>query len=106
MFSTKKMIELKEVLFETNDNEVLLRGEIQKNHMRFNTEIIISHTQLNQLLNELKKSNNFFDFSNLFRTEKMYNGETLYSANFSEATMNKIDLNLLAISAPLRQIRA
>ena len=69
MFPTKKMIELKEVLFESNDNEVLIRGEVQKNHMRFNTEIIISHTQLNQLLSELKKLNNYFDFSNIFRSE-------------------------------------
>lgn len=106
MYSTKKIIEIKEVLFETNDDEVLVKGEIQKDHMRFTTDILISHTQLNQLINELKKLNHFFDFSNLFKTEKMYNGETLYSALFSDRTINTIDLNLLAFNAPLRQIRA
>lgn len=106
MYSTKKIIEIKEVLFETNDEEVLIKGEIQKGHMKFATDIIITHTQLNQLINELKKINQFFDFSNIFKSEKMYNGETLYSALFSEKTINKIDLNLLAFNTPLRQIRA
>lgn len=106
MYSVKKVIEINEVLFETNDDEVLVKGNIEQGHMKFSTELIISHTQLNQLINELKKINHFFDFSNLFKSEKMYNGETLYSALFSGELTRKIDLNLLSINAPLRQIRA
>lgn len=106
MFKGKRVLEISQVLFETNDNEVLIKGEMQKGHMKFTTDMIISHTQLNQLLNQLKKANQYFDFSKLFKTEKMYDGETLYSAIFTNETNNQIDMNLLAISAPLRQIRA
>ncbi len=106
MFTGRKILEISEVLFETNDSEVLVKGEIQKGHMKFATDIIITHTQLNQLLNQLKKCNQYFDFTNLFKCEKMYDGETLYSAIFTGETNNKIDMSLLAVSAPLRQIRA
>ena len=50
MFTGRKVLEISEVLFETNDNEVLVKGEIQKGHLKFATDIIITHTQLNQLL--------------------------------------------------------
>lgn len=106
MKAIKRIMEIKEVLFESNDTEILLKGEIKKGHMSFSTEIIINHTQLNKLISELIKINQFFDLTKLFKTEKMYNGETLYSANFSNIFSNKIDLNLLQINTPLRQIRA
>ena len=106
MFKGRKVLEISEVLFESNDNEVLVKGEMQKGHMKFETDIIITHTQLNQLLNLLKKNNQYFDFSKLFKTEKMYDGEILFSAVFTHETNNKIDMNLLAVLAPLRQIRA
>jgi hypothetical protein len=106
MITGRKILKVSEVLFETNDNEVLVKGEIQKGHMKFTTDLIFTHTQLNQLLNQLKKANQYFDFSNLFKTEKMYDGETLFSAIFTDETNNKIDMNLLSITTPLRQIRA
>lgn len=106
MFKGRKFIKISEVIFESNDNEVLVKGEIQKGHMKFEADIIITHTQLNQLLNLLKKSNQYFDFSKLFKSEKMYDGETLYSAVLTPETNNKIDMSLLAVLAPLRQIRA
>lgn len=106
MKAIKRIMEIKEVLFESNDTEILLKGEVKKGHMSFSTEIIINHTQLNKLISELIKINQYFDLSKLFKTEKMYNGETLYSANFSHIFSNEIDLNLLQINTPLRQIRA
>lgn len=106
MFTERKVLEISEVLFETNDSEVLVKGQIQKGHMKFATDIIITHTQLNQILNQLKKINQSFDFSNLFKTEKMYDGEILYSALFTNETNNNIDMDLLTFSSPLRQIRA
>jgi len=106
MFTGRKILKISHVLFETNDNEVLVKGEIQKGHMKFSTDVIITHTQLNLLLNQLRKMNQFVDFSKLFKTEKMYDGETLYSALFTDETNNKIDMSLLAQAAPLRQIRA
>lgn len=106
MLKGRKVIEINQVLFETNDQEVLVKGELHKGHLKFATDIIISHSQLNQLMNQIQKQNPTADFSNLFKTEKMYDGEVLYSANFTADTTNFVDINLLTDSTHLRQIRA
>lgn len=94
------------ILFESNDNEVLIKGNLNKGHMNFETEFIINHTQLNIILNVLQSQNNDITVHDAIETEKMYDGETLYSADFTDLEFNKFDLNTISSFEQMRQIRA
>ena len=57
MKESQKTIEVKSILFESNDPEVLLKGIVTKGHMQYETDIIISQSQLNIVMNLLQKQN-------------------------------------------------
>ena len=101
-----RTIEVKSILFESNDPEVLVKGKMTKGHMTFDTDVIISQSQLNCLINQLRKQNKGFEMSQLLTSEKMYNDETLYSAEFSTVSNRQVDLEDLSVIRPIKQIRA
>ena len=106
MYTEAKTIEVSTILFESNDPEVLLKGTVSKGFMTFDTDVIISHTQLNQLMNQLQKQNQSLEYDTLLTSEKMYNDETLYTANFTSDLNRSVNLEELMFSESLKQIRA
>ena len=106
MNKVKTSIQVNSILFESNDSEVLIKGNVKAGQMNYDTDLIITHSQLNIILNRLQHQNKSISVNDYLTSEKMYDGETLYSAIFTGETNNKIDMSLLAVSAPLRQIRA
>ena len=101
-----RTIEVNSILFESNDPEVLVKGTITKGYMTFDTDVIISHSQLNCLINQLQKQNNNLEMSELLTSERMYNDETLYSAELSAISNRCVDLENLTVMQPVKQIRA
>lgn len=97
---------VQQVLFETNDSEVLLQGTTIKGVMHYESQLILTHTQLNQVLNLLQRQNAECDIHSCVKSEPMYNGETLYSGYFAELPNATIDLSLIATNYPMKQIRA
>ena len=100
------VLAIKSILFESNDPEVLIKGKISKGVMNYDTELIITHSQLNIIFNKLQKQNSDIMVGDLLKTEKMYNDELLYSADFSNLSFNDIYLNAIQGNQPLKQIRA
>ncbi|MBL4861433.1 MAG: hypothetical protein JKY09_00235 [Crocinitomicaceae bacterium] len=94
------------ILFESNDAEVLIKGNARKGVMNYDTDIIVSHSQLNLILNLLQKQNTDISVNDYLVTETMYNGETLYSADFSTIAQNEINLCDLTVMEDLKLIRA
>ena len=97
---------IKSILFESNDPEVLIQGKMSKGVLNYDTELIVSHSQLNIIFNNLQKHNDDVSVSEMLISEKMYNDELLYSADFSSLSFNKIYLSTLEGNQPLKQIRA
>ena len=106
MNTSIKTIEVNTILFESNDPEVLVKGTMTKGHMAFETDMLISQSQLNRLINQLQRQNNNLEVSALLKSEKMYNDETLYTAELSEVSNRSIDLQDLSVISPIKQIRA
>lgn len=97
---------VKHILFESNDTEVLVKGNITKGVMNYDSDIIVSHSQLNIIFNLLQKQNSDITVHDFLTTERMYNDETLFSADFSQLTNSKIELFDLSGDQTLKQIRA
>ena len=106
MNTTQRIIEIKALLFESNDPEVLVKGTIQKGHMNFETDVIISQSQLNALISQLQKQNNGKEIYDFLSTEKMYNGEVMYTAELSNLENRLVNLAEIFPAESIRQIRA
>lgn len=106
MEATNTIFNVQGILFESNDTEVLMKGLTVKGVMKYESELIISHTQLNMVLNLLQRQNAESDVQNYILSEPMYNGESLYSGNFTDLSNVSIELDTISTSAPLKQIRA
>ncbi len=106
MNSTENYMEISEIIFETNDQEVVVRGNTQQGNLSFNSETIITHSQLNQLINQLCQMNSAFEIENYLKSERMHYGETLFTAAFPEGLNAKINIHELTHFSGVRQIRA
>ena len=106
MNKVKTSIQVNSILFESNDSEVLIKGNVKAGQMNYDTDLIITHSQLNIILNRLQHQNKSISVNDYLTSEKMYDGETLFSANFSSLKYNTIAMIELESQHPLKQIRA
>lgn len=106
MEATKTIFNVESILFEGNDADVLMKGTTIKGVMQYESDWIISQTQLNMVLNMLQRQNTDLSIHECIKSEPMYNGDTLFSGNFRGLTNVTIDINSISMSIPMKQIRA
>lgn len=97
---------INEIIFESNDHEVVVRGTMQQGQLSFDSETIVSHTQLNQIVNQLCKINGGFSLENHLLSERMYDGEMLFTACIPKEINAMIDMCALTHFSEIRQVRA
>ena len=106
MVTKDKIFEIEKIIFESNDTSILMKGKIHEYYMNYSSEIIISSSHLNQLLNQLKRKNKYLDLEKLIITEPMFNGETLFTINMINSYNSYVNLNELTNQDCIKQIRA
>lgn len=94
------------VLFESNDPEVLMKGITVKGVMQYESELVLSQTQLNMVLNMLQRQNAETTVYERIISEPMYDGAFLYSGDFTALPNASIDLTTISTNVPMKQIRA
>ena len=75
-------IKIKTIEFESSINEVSVYCEISTRENKFNTELIVSFSDLNRLLGRIQNATNelnYEDVSSLFEKQVLENGEEYYS---------------------------
>ena len=92
MNTTDKLFEICSLTFEQNDLDVIVKGMITHGHMSYSTDVLISQTGLNRLLNELYRQNDGCDIHGMFTSEQIGLSETMYSASFTELANRQIQL--------------
>lgn len=106
MKAVDTIFKVQSVLFESNDPEVLMKGITVKGVMHYESELILSQTQLNMVMNMLQRQNAENNVHDCIVSEPMYDGEFLFSGNFAELPNGSIDLSAISTNVPMKQIRA
>ena len=100
-------MEIKNITFETGDADVLVNTLIQQGNLSYETQLVIGFSDLNILINKMQQTlNNDIDVSSLFETEKMYNGNLMYSLDVEKRISAPIRLESMEFNHSVRQIRA
>lgn len=106
METTSKTLQINSILFESGDQDALVKGTVTSGFMTYNTDVLISMSMLNRLISQLQKENESLDFNALLVSEKMEDGQWLYSAQLQDLNHRMIDLGTLSPMQSFRQIRA
>ena len=99
-------MELSSVVFLSTDREVLVKGSMLKGHMSYETDLLVSHTQLNRMLNDLRRTNTDFSEETFLKSETIENNDTLYYADFSTLSNAFVNISSISDTKNIRQIRA
>ena len=105
--STKdQILEVEQVIFESGDPEVSVKGTIQQGFLSYPTELLINSTQLNVILNQLQRNNTGIDIYEKIESVIMEAGVTLYRGLFGDLENTNIDLMFIEDIESIREIRA
>lgn len=107
MKATFDKMNIHQITFETGESDVWVKTTIQQGNLSYDTELVISFTDLNLLINKMQKEvENQIDISSLFETDKMYNGNLMYSLDLEKKINTSIQLEFMEFNNSIRQIRA
>ena len=99
-------VNINTISFETGDNNLYVNTTIQKEMLKYQSQLILNFSDLNVLINKLQENNPDSDISTLFEEDKMYDGSTLYTLNSSKHQSNCFELKQLEFIHEIKQIRA
>jgi hypothetical protein len=98
---------VKKIIFETGNDDVFVNTNIKKGNLSYDSEIVMSYSDLNALINKMQQTvNEETDISSLFESEKMYNGNLLYTLDLQQKIPFQILLKSMEFNNNVRQIRA
>lgn len=107
MKATFDKLEIQKIQFETGYLDVIVNANITQGNMSYNTQLIVSHTDLNILINKMQKTvREDLDISSMFESEKMYNGNLLYTLDIDKKINSIMELKSFSFDNNIRQIRA
>lgn len=106
MNTSSKTIEIKRIQFESNDPDVLIKGTVKQGNLEYPTDILVSQTQLNKIVNQLKKQNESFELNEIITVDQMGMNEYMYTAKFNSEVNSRLYLKDLLQHQPYIQIRA
>jgi len=101
-----KKLSINTIIFESNDPLVLIKGSIKEKSLSYDSDIIITHSQLNNLINLLRKENPDFDFEKFLTCEKVSESHFVYTAELPTLEYPAISIDKIQFKNELREIRA
>lgn len=106
MENQSKTMYVSSILFESGDQEVTIYGDVMDGVFNYASEVILSFSQLNLLLNQLVELNEGFSIDDYLTVQSMGGDSKFFEADLTGLTQNGIDLNVLQWQSNLKQIRA
>ncbi len=106
MGKTGNRLAVSSIIFTSNDSEVLLKGMIQRGYLGYETELVITQSQLNQVINTLSKQNAYFKIDECLQSEIIGRDEKLFYADFGHLSNSLIEVESIIGTQEIMQIRA
>jgi hypothetical protein len=106
MISTFEKLGINSIQFETSNEAVYVQSSVYSNNLSYDTELVLSHTDLNRIINRLMQLNEGVSISEMFTVENSYDGSLLYSLNFSNFPTVSTELEGMEFLHTPKQIRA
>lgn len=97
---------LNSIQFESSSTEVLLNCLMFEGDQHYESEIVLTNTSMNQLLNELIARGIELDFDKDFDTIMLPDGESLCRVDLNKVTDNPVFLPMYSMPEQLRLLRA
>lgn len=94
------------IIFDNQDTKVLIKGETFKNHLSYASEMFISFSELNLLLNHLQTKNPAVQISEMFEEEEMGGDYSQTTLDAKKLDNHMVDLSFLSFGMPKKLIRA
>lgn len=99
-------IEIKDIIFLTENNEITLTGTVKRNTMSYETHMLLDSTQLNLVINQLQKINPTEEVSEMFQSRSTENGQILFFFDASNLKNASLEVHTFAQNQEILQIRA
>lgn len=106
MSTRDQILEVEQVIFESGDPEVNVKGTITQGFLSYETEIIINSTQLNAIINQLQRNNPEVNIYDQIETTELDLQTTLYRGLFASLDHKSIDLMFIEDIESIKEIRA
>jgi hypothetical protein len=97
---------LNSLQMENNSDEAVLGCTIFERGQRYETEVVLSGTALNQLLNELSYREIEVDFDNGMNEIRLPDGGSVYHMQFDTSDRQPVFLPLYVLPERIRLLRA
>lgn len=106
MKKVHEKIDISSLVFTSTDAEVLVKGTVSRGKLSYESEILITQTQLNMVLNQLSRQNESFSVDNYLKMEQVDQYEHVFYADLSSVVYSTIDIAPIVKSRQITQIRA
>lgn len=106
MSNKEQIFVIDSVIFESDDIEVNMTGTITQGLLSYETQLVINHTQLNQVISQLQRMNSNEDVYANINSTMMYDDNILYNGDFSDLTYRNIDISFIENKQSIKEIRA
>lgn len=106
MSNVSTKVKLNTIIYDTMDSNVLIQASSIKNHLSYETEFFVSFSELNDILNQLQKSNSEVCVSDLFEEERLDECLTQYFFKASTLESPIVYIGQYFMNSEKKQIRA
>lgn len=99
-------IKISSIVYDTTDANVLINAIAIKKHLSFETQLIVSFSELNRILNQLQKLNPLISVSELFQEERLDQHFSQYFLDGEQLSNSVLIMDHFVLDSVKKQIRA
>lgn len=106
MNTYNSIMKISSIVYDTCDSNVLINAQTIKNHLSYETQLMVSFSELNRILNQLQKLNPMVTVSDLFEEERLDQQYSQFFMKTDGLNNTTVLVDHFLIDSEKKQIRA